>query len=1018
MKVPKLKNKKYATGGMVTEEEQKLWISQNHPDQLGSYEAMKTGQEKVDFYNALNSPKSVSKEQAALIASKIAKPQGDQGQINSQENSLATTKSINAGLGLAQAGLATAATLTPAATLAAAPVATGVGTAAVGSGLGITGAGAGLTTAGTGAGLASTAGIGTAGTAAGTTAGTAPAASGTALGAIATPIGIAAAAYLAGSTVGGAMKKQDEYGVNKSTLSESVGSTLHPQDDWLAKGGVFDNLKKGKVGDALISTVPFAAGAYRNEKNKKARNRIQDDYQRKVNAEMALAGAEQGSKVADYNMAEGGVIKGPGTGKSDSIKNKKIPAGSFVVPAENAPIAASLRSALLGKPTKAANLKSGGNIDVSNGEHLFTPEEALVLQQSGVNLNALAPNAELGNKLVNGGTPPEKETALAKRERQEKELIEYLSKPNKPLYSKVILENYLKKPEVRNYLRAISYLESDSEKVLTGGTKVDKNKDGVPDSTARGKYQFTEESAKGLYNQFGINVRKADHTEQDLGAIALLMEKKALGDVLSKNYTAANKKLYKIWPSLPGSGSNQAQGMKRNVQFEKHLAQGDSQIRAGEGDKINTIEEVVTKPWNYKTPPVTKTATAGAVTVPTTKKGSSSNNKQLELHKGYLKKNGATEEQIANYEDNFLNYWAGYSVNGTGTVQTRKEMLDLAIDDLNNKDDDGNRTLVKHVGNYRRTNEKMPYGDTVEGRNQTKVNVDAPLRDFSPDGIASPKVRGVEGSWGVPRPDMSGQRSKYGDEALQTEAITPMQPIDNTSSIVNSYKGPPPRLVDGVALNPTKAYDPNDVKIPTSNKINVMEALGGTNGLIALSQAGLGLAGTLSEKRPQDQVSPQFYEGKKDALIAENNAAQDALYGMSPEQMAQVKGEVNTNRASDYANIDASTGNTSAGFGQKRVASFNAGKNLVDLAVQNEQIKQQKKIYANSLKSRTDLFRNDIATSERNIFNDKLQGYKERQSASGALLNAGISNYLEGVNSANYNAKLKALKEKYPEDFK
>lgn len=153
-------------------------------------------------------------------------------------------------------------------------------------------------------------------------------------------------------------------------------------------------------------------------------------------------------------------------------------------------------------------------------------------------------------------------------------------------------------------------------------------------------------------------------------------------------------------------------------------------------------------------------------------------------------------------------------------------------------------------------------------------------------------------------------------------------------------------------------------------------------------------------------------------MIAENNAAQDALYGMSPEQMAQVKGEVNTNRASDYANIDASTGNTSAGFGQKRVASFNAGKNLVDLAVQNEQIKQQKKIYANSLKSRTDLFRNDIATSERNIFNDKLQGYKERQSASGALLNAGISNYLEGVNSANYNAKLKALKEKYPEDFK
>lgn len=93
--------------------------------------------------------------------------------------------------------------------------------------------------------------------------------------------------------------------------------------------------------------------------------------------------------------ADGGVIKGKGTAKSDSIKAKVKP-GSFIVPAENTKIAEELREKLLMKAPKAkANLnqKGGEEVKLSNKEHLFTPEEKEELLERGVNVNLLAPNA-------------------------------------------------------------------------------------------------------------------------------------------------------------------------------------------------------------------------------------------------------------------------------------------------------------------------------------------------------------------------------------------------------------------------------------------------------------------------------------------------------------------------------------------------------------------------------------------------------------------------------------------------
>jgi hypothetical protein len=108
-------------------------------------------------------------------------------------------------------------------------------------------------------------------------------------------------------------------------------------------------------------------------------------------------------------FAQGGKVKGPGTSKSDSI-TANLKAHSVVVPAENEPAAAELRAIFFGNPEK--KMKSGGKVPVklSNGEHVFTPEEKQTIDAgiiaSGGNPQAmwdkLIPNPDAGNELKEG----------------------------------------------------------------------------------------------------------------------------------------------------------------------------------------------------------------------------------------------------------------------------------------------------------------------------------------------------------------------------------------------------------------------------------------------------------------------------------------------------------------------------------------------------------------------------------------------------------------------------------------
>jgi hypothetical protein len=111
--------------------------------------------------------------------------------------------------------------------------------------------------------------------------------------------------------------------------------------------------------------------------------------------------------IAGGGKADGGEIEGAGTAKSDSIKAKVKP-GSFIVPEENADIAEAIRGKYLSKKEGKANLKQGGGtpVNLSDGEHMFTPEEKEKLMKYGIDLTELAPNAKQGNSFALG--TPEK----------------------------------------------------------------------------------------------------------------------------------------------------------------------------------------------------------------------------------------------------------------------------------------------------------------------------------------------------------------------------------------------------------------------------------------------------------------------------------------------------------------------------------------------------------------------------------------------------------------------------------
>lgn len=171
------------------------------------------------------------------------------------------------------------------------------------------------------------------------------------------------------------------------TKRSSVGATT------LSRAGQFASIGAigGPIGAGIGAGVGAIEGLIEGFVNKNKADKKEKEFNRNKNIANSVSAANDVNYVP--RMKEGGEVEGAGGPKDDKI-NMSLPERSFVVPVENADKAEALRKKHLGKTTK--KMKSGGDVPVklSDGEHVFTPEERDVLESQGVDLSALAPNAQ------------------------------------------------------------------------------------------------------------------------------------------------------------------------------------------------------------------------------------------------------------------------------------------------------------------------------------------------------------------------------------------------------------------------------------------------------------------------------------------------------------------------------------------------------------------------------------------------------------------------------------------------
>src|SRR6185369_1055210 len=107
-------------------------------------------------------------------------------------------------------------------------------------------------------------------------------------------------------------------------------------------------------------------------------------------------------------------------------------------------------------------------------------------------------------------------------------------------------------------------------------------------------------------------------------------------------------------------------------------------------------------------------------------------------------------------------------------------------------------------------------------------------------------------------------------------------------------------------------------------------------------QVGLGAYFSTKDKAPVDKVDPQL-------LAASQKAQNAATFGLSPEQLALSRGQIETNRRDVMANINQmSGGNAGMGIANSRLAGLDANQSNLGLAVADQALQQQKQQYADN----------------------------------------------------------------------
>lgn len=302
------------------------------------------------------------------------------------------------------------------------------------------------------------------------------------------------------------------------------------------------------------------------------------------------------------NKADGGEIKGKGTSKSDSI-DAKVEPGSFVVPAENAHLAEQIREKYLSGKESKAKLNQGGGVPVklSNGEHMFTPHEAEFLRKMGVDLEALAPNADDSNSYQDGGGVSEMKKA---REARKKASQGAANKSKSDANSKAVNDIEVSLSNIDNDLRKIAEAYKKGATKFSG-VDIDEAADKLEQmhnrQTAKYKQLTGSDYGKGKKVQDISSMEKTNETETSgsaqkgsttSGKTSVGTKSSASGAVSTDNKKSKKESAASVLSELPSKNINQIK--------EERITSGNIEKKDAFGEKQNPATASFPKKENKK----------------------------------------------------------------------------------------------------------------------------------------------------------------------------------------------------------------------------------------------------------------------------------------------------------------------------------------------------------------------------------------------------------------------------------
>lgn len=274
---------------------------------------------------------------------------------------------------------------------------------------------------------------------------------------------------------------------------------------------------------------------------------------------------------------KGGEINGPGTSKSDSIEMKAAE-GSFIVPAENADKAIQLGKDYLNWNDNTTAERNNGKypIKVSDGEVFFTPEEVGALKYYGVDLNALAPNAEKNNtgfcrggktkKMAQGGFigPDSSKEDILKFQRYAGIKDDGIWGPQTENAWNNLKNEYTGKNTVKSKTNTIPTFSPTDSESLSIYSNLTTNPENIPES-------ISSENKKFDWNKIGEHIPELISAVQIAGAYKGLMEQGKKPDLMvSKSLDKLNSEVRRLSqfgyePKVLNSISNQIENTRRDV---------------------------------------------------------------------------------------------------------------------------------------------------------------------------------------------------------------------------------------------------------------------------------------------------------------------------------------------------------------------------------------------------------------------------------------------------------------------